>query len=146
MGSFGRKMITTQKRAVRRNSVVGILCLAALFQGFMLIWMQCCCGDSGFKSCSCSSESAPLSNPELPRISDLSDCGCTLNLISGSQQPIPIPNSFMLEKATPGHSPVALCPPCLTLARDPILPESSASPETSASRSHPQAFLCVFRC
>lgn len=141
-----RHEMSSQRHAMRWKSAAGILCLAALFQGLILVWMHCCCGDSGFKTCSCTAETASPSNPEHPRLSDVSDCSCTLHLISASQQPIPIPKNFVLEQASPGHFPAISSSPILALEGAPPLWKSPAFPETPADRGRSQAFLCVFRC
>jgi hypothetical protein len=132
---------------LKKTITAALLCLLALVQGITLTWVHCCCGESGFKPCSCSDDSSTdATNSQSYAIAQADDCACVLHIVK-AQQPIPVPQAFDFKHDPPrvASSPVELAAP--------LLPETAVlhtrlttSPPEVQSCLLDQPFLCIFRC
>jgi len=137
-----------KRKSYRRSPAKAVVCLLALVQGIMLIWMQCCCGESGFKPCSCDAGTA--SDPAEARqlyLSGMDDCDCILHVIQTPQQPVPLPQPYGFDRV------FAQVLPSSGEALPPVAPGANvlytglaASPLKLPIRTPDQPTLCVFRC
>ncbi len=127
-----------------------LLVLFVLPQGLMLLWMQCCCGRSGFKPCGCESTAASTEFPS--QHSDITaaeeaGCDCSTRLLEAPQQPVPVPQPLGFNQAplrVLPSSPANMSPRGAVAAV--TFTGLAAPPPDDLSQYLDQPFLCVYRC
>ena len=127
---------------VKRFRVRLLLSLVMMLQGFTLLCVNCCCGDSGFKLCSCYIQESGL------QITSPDDCPCQARLISTPHKPAPVPEAYTPVNHDQNQtqlSPAEQTPP--TAPGEVVLYTGlKAPPPGYLNTLLSQPFLCVFRC
>lgn len=130
------------ERSPKRLSLICVLSLVTLFQGITLLWMQCCCGDSGLKPCACQERVDGL------QITSADQCTCAACLISTPHKPVPVPQPFTFvdydqnqTQLSPAEHTPPIAPGTAVLHRG-----LKAPPPETLDTLLSSPFLCVFRC